>query len=1270
MKRMPLFRKAALAGAVTLLLTLTSACNGGGGPAGISFITASLARATFQQAYNQSIQISGATTPVNWQIIAGSLPPGITFCTSATGLTCTLGGTPTQWSATPYSFTVKVTDSSNPAKTNQKQYSIAVDPAGGTLTITTAGLPNGAVNTSYSSQVNAQGGLSPYQWNVTGAPPGLSFCPGATGLVCAVTGTPTQEGNYTVTVTVTDSNNPAQTASRQYQIAIGPQPPNMTITGTVEFDTGGPVNGAQITVRDEANTVTASGSTTATGQYSIPLLYTGSFPTRFLVRAFFQAPNQPQVFSSKYSSNVSGPGSVNVNRIQLPNMTGQQLTRNGNNFASNEIPPKIAITIPDGTTIDNIFAKSFDPGANPDAFPGEFAASTGNPLESAVFINILARDASGNPVVNLPSLATVRVQVPASQWSDLTDIVTGNNQIDIPIYAYNYDTDRWERRDNGWLEDSTGTKIPESEEDAIRSGSYTGSVYAVFPADHFSWWNLDYPLPYLRALFSGLGTITSSPPGINCGTGGPDCLKEYASPTSVELTATPDLGQTFIRWERDCASAGSNPTCNLNVSNAHFVKAIFSGPRTLVVNVIGNGSVSSAPAGIDCGQGTINDCSEIYPYNQQVVLTPSPGANTTFSGWTNCDQPNVPAQDQCTMTMDADKTVTASFVTRYTLTVTKTGTGTGTVTSNPQGINCGADCSETYDAGTVVNLTATPDSPATFDGWTGDPDCADGQVTMNANKTCTANFNLPTVQFTLTVTIAGTGSGKVTSVPAGINCGSGTPNDCTESYNQGTNVALTPTADPGSGFTGWTGDPDCADGQVTMDANKTCTANFTLGGGAFTVTMHFKDRCGSPLPGVWAYRTEGGTTMEILSNDSGDAVFPNTTAPYTVTWGYDDGNPNTIDRLETARIVDGNIREATLTIDSAGPQFCPGKNGNGAATISGTVSGASFGEIGFVGSTIGGGAAFGFFSSNFMIQEQTLPNDGTPIVFALGAAVADDSAPPNTFRCNKYGLRRQGETIATGQNLTGKNITIDPCTRNVTGNFIWPSGFSIYHFSTIAEALTLNPEGNLFQYAESNSPSGGAAVPASYNIRLPDATKYSGITQNDRDWYIFQFERTLNDRGTPDTVDDLSQMVQYTRRVPVGTAPGDVEFLCLFSGTSPADDPTGANPVPRPVTFTFSVCSDPRLVMTDIEIEETVSDEVVWGIHLQGTSLSAFTLPDLSGTTLRPASLTGLLGNTMYRWRVTGQNFDLNAVLAGTDAEMLDQFLESGTDGYLFKTAP
>lgn len=78
------------------------------------------------------------------------------------------------------------------------------------------------------------------------------------------------------------------------------------------------------------------------------------------------------------------------------------------------------------------------------------------------------------------------------------------------------------------------------------------------------------------------------------------------------------------------------------------------------------------------------------------------------------------------------------------LNVNKTGTGTGTITSDPAGINCGGDCSQSYVENTIVTLTATPSQESDFIGWTGaytgkNNPCS---VTMAAAKSITAQFDL------------------------------------------------------------------------------------------------------------------------------------------------------------------------------------------------------------------------------------------------------------------------------------------------------------------------------------------------------------------------------------------------------------------------------------------------------------------------------------------------------------------------------------------------
>ncbi len=81
---------------------------------------------------------------------------------------------------------------------------------------------------------------------------------------------------------------------------------------------------------------------------------------------------------------------------------------------------------------------------------------------------------------------------------------------------------------------------------------------------------------------------------------------------------------------------------------------------------------------------------------------------------------------------------------QYTLAVTKSGAGGGTVTSSPQGIDCGTTCSENFNQGTTVILSAAADSGSVFSGWGGD--CSGTapsvQVLMDTDRNCTAQFDI------------------------------------------------------------------------------------------------------------------------------------------------------------------------------------------------------------------------------------------------------------------------------------------------------------------------------------------------------------------------------------------------------------------------------------------------------------------------------------------------------------------------------------------------
>lgn len=156
------------------------------------------------------------------------------------------------------------------------------------------------------------------------------------------------------------------------------------------------------------------------------------------------------------------------------------------------------------------------------------------------------------------------------------------------------------------------------------------------------------------------------------------------------------------------------------------------------------------------------------------------------------------------------------------------GSGRGTVKSQPTGIDCGGDCSETYTSGTSVTLTSTPKPGYVVGNWEGacggtDPVCV---LSMTGNKTVVPGYDVAPGYFELSVTKTNDPSlGNVLSSPPGINCGS----DCVRVYPVGAQVTLAAqVSNPSCRFLGWRG--SCSGTAVTctvtMDSAKTVIAQF------------------------------------------------------------------------------------------------------------------------------------------------------------------------------------------------------------------------------------------------------------------------------------------------------------------------------------------------------------------------------------------------------------------------------------------------------------
>ena len=142
------------------------------------------------------------------------------------------------------------------------------------------------------------------------------------------------------------------------------------------------------------------------------------------------------------------------------------------------------------------------------------------------------------------------------------------------------------------------------------------------------------------------------------------------------------------------------------------------------------------------------DNGSISPLSPQIVnhglstsFTVTPDVNYHIDSVTGCGGSLV-GDIYTTGPIMGDCSVSASFaINTYELTVTITGKGKGLVTSEPIGISCNGDCTELYDYGSIVTLTANSEG-ASFVGWSSD--CTGMyltcNVTMNQNRSVTAEF--------------------------------------------------------------------------------------------------------------------------------------------------------------------------------------------------------------------------------------------------------------------------------------------------------------------------------------------------------------------------------------------------------------------------------------------------------------------------------------------------------------------------------------------------
>ncbi len=160
--------------------------------------------------------------------------------------------------------------------------------------------------------------------------------------------------------------------------------------------------------------------------------------------------------------------------------------------------------------------------------------------------------------------------------------------------------------------------------------------------------------------------------------------------------------------------------------------------NALTLSVAGPGAVASSDNIFGCP----SKCYGIYNPGTTITLTAKPNSGAVLSSWGGACAGNALT---CSVTLNAESSVSATFLPIYTLSVGRSNPGT--VTATPAGIDraldCGSNCSAKFVQGTIVTLTATPPAGKTFANWSGACSGTAPTCVLNIPKDTSvqANFN-------------------------------------------------------------------------------------------------------------------------------------------------------------------------------------------------------------------------------------------------------------------------------------------------------------------------------------------------------------------------------------------------------------------------------------------------------------------------------------------------------------------------------------------------
>src|SRR6266403_390296 len=365
--------------------------------------TTTLPPGTEGTAYSQAIAKTGGAGTVTFSISAGALPTGLTL--SGAG---TISGTPAGPNGT-VNFTVKVTDSSTMTPMTATQaLSIVINlPAPPNITTTT--LPPGVAGTAYSQMVAATGfGTLTFTTSAGAVPSGLTLS--SAGLISGTPDAPNVTSNFTVMVT--DSSNPAQTATQALSILINlPPPPTITSLSQNAGAVGASITitGTNFGTPQGSSTVTFNGNTAAAASAwsatSITVLVPAGATTGNVVVTVFGVASNGSPFTIVLPPTITSLS-------QISGAVGVSITITGTNFGTLQGSSTVTFN---GTAA--AAASAWSTTSITVTVPG--GATTGNSV-----VNVLGTASNGSPFTVAPTITSLN-QTSGAIGASIT--ITGTN---------------------------------------------------------------------------------------------------------------------------------------------------------------------------------------------------------------------------------------------------------------------------------------------------------------------------------------------------------------------------------------------------------------------------------------------------------------------------------------------------------------------------------------------------------------------------------------------------------------------------------------------------------------------------------------------------------------------------------------------------------------------------------------------------------------------------------------------------------------------------